>query len=54
MEAARIATDADKGDRVITNYRLLMLLVEQVTCLFRPPALTSDVAAGLDPWPGRD
>jgi hypothetical protein len=49
MEAARIATDADKGDRVVTNFRLLMLLVEQVARLFRPPALTSGASAGLDP-----
>jgi hypothetical protein len=49
MEAARIATDADKGDRVVTNFRLLMLLVEQVARLFRPPALTSGTAAELDP-----
>jgi hypothetical protein len=30
MTAARIATDADKGDRLVTNYKLLMTLVEQV------------------------
>jgi len=49
MEAARVATDADKGDRVVTNYRLLMTLVEQVVRRFSPPILTSTVARGIDP-----
>src|SRR4051794_3878443 len=49
MEAARIAADADKGDRVVANFRLLMLLVEQVASFFKPPALTSAAAAALDP-----
>lgn len=29
-DAARLAEDAEKGDRLVTNYRLLMTLVEQV------------------------
>jgi hypothetical protein len=49
MEAARVATDADKGDRVVTNYRLLMTLVEQVGRRFAPPFLTTAAAEGLDP-----
>jgi hypothetical protein len=49
MEAARIAADADKDDRVVTNFRLLMLLVEQVSRQFRPPLLTSTDAGALDP-----
>lgn len=49
MEAARVATDADKGDRVVTNYRLLMTLVEQVVRRFSPPVLTASAANGIDP-----
>lgn len=49
MEAARIATDADKGDRVVTNFRLLMLLVDQVGRRFRPSSLTAAATEGLDP-----
>nr|WP_294554655.1 hypothetical protein [uncultured Rhodopila sp.] len=49
MEAARVATDADKGDRVVTNYRLLMTLVEQVVRRFAPASLTEPGSHALDP-----
>lgn len=49
MEAARVATDADKGDRVVTNYRLLMALVEQVTRRFSPATLIDPGNHALDP-----
>jgi hypothetical protein len=49
MEAARLATDADKGDRVVTNFRLLMLLVDQVVRQFKPPVLVSAATTKLDP-----
>jgi hypothetical protein len=39
MEAARIAVDTEKDDRIVTNYRLLMTLVEQVRSRFSLPDL---------------
>jgi hypothetical protein len=38
LEAARAAVDMEKDDRIITNYRLLMTLVEQVRARFSLPA----------------
>jgi hypothetical protein len=49
MEAAQSAAKADKDDRVVTNFRLLMTLVEQVARRFSPPFLTGEAAATLDP-----
>lgn len=47
MQAASMAVDAEKDDRVVTNYRLLMALVEQVRRRFAVPAL-ANTAAKLD------
>jgi hypothetical protein len=41
MEAARLASNAEKGDRLVTNYRLLMTLVEQVGKRFPSSSLVS-------------
>jgi hypothetical protein len=49
MEAARAASDTDKGDRVIANHRLMVTLVEQVVDWFSPPALTCDEAQVMEP-----
>ena len=38
MEAARLAVESDAEDRVVTNYRLLMTLVEQEGARFAPHA----------------
>jgi hypothetical protein len=38
MEAASIAVNAEKEDRIVTNYRLLMTLVQQVQSRFSLPA----------------
>ena len=41
MEAARSAAVTDKDDRLVTNYRLLMTLIEQVNII---PATQDDIA----------
>jgi hypothetical protein len=44
MEAARLATSMEKGDRLVTNYQLLMTLVQQFGGRFA--AASSDNASG--------
>ncbi len=41
MAAARVAAEADRTDRVITNYQLLMGLVDQVSKVPAPPFVTT-------------
>lgn len=54
MEAARVAEDADKGDRLMTNFLLLMTLIEQSNVIpasaapgTRPDALDQEERARL-------
>ncbi len=48
MEATKVATDADNHDLIVTNYRLLMALVEQIGRRFSPECLAEPGADPLD------